>query len=200
MLLKQILRIFWREKALILGVTVLVTVVTLFLSLFQPPKFEVYLDIEVKRINRMTTPDYQYDEYYAIQSADLVSNTILSWFESKNFANTILTEAGFDQNDLPRFGRFIMVKKLSPQNLEVKITTDTGKTGTKLAKIIEEEVSSRILDLNLNDEGNPTFKTDVNIGLPEQIWINIPYALLAGLFGGLLLGAFLALVFHYFRT
>jgi len=199
MTLKQFLRILWQEKALILGVTVLVAVVTLFFALFQPPKFEVYLDVEVKRTNQTATPDYQYDQYYVIQSSDFISNTINSWFESKNFARKILLEAGFDQNDLPRLSRFLKIRKLSSQNLEIKITANTKKTAIGLGKIIKEEIQSRVVSLNLNEENKPVFRADINIGSPEQIWISMPYSLLAGFFGGLFLGIFLALISCYFK-
>ncbi len=199
MTLKQFLKILWQEKALILGVTVLVAVVTLFFALFQPPKFEVYLDVEVKRINQAATPDYQYDQYYVIQSSDLINNTINSWFESKNFAKKILLEARFDQNDLPRLSRFLKVRKLSSQNLEIKITANTQKTAIGLGKIIKEEIQSRVVSLNLNEENEPVFRADINIGSPEQVWISILYSLLTGFFGGLFLGIFLALISCYFK-
>lgn len=197
--LKKFLQILWREKSIIAGVIVLVMVVTLFFGLFQPPVYRVYLDVEVKRVNRPPTQDYQYDEYYVIQAANLVTDTIQSWLKGKNFSQQVFVEAGFSEDQYGGWDNFLKSRKLSSQNLELKITADNKKTALQLAKIIKAAIENRVARLNLNPEGQSTFTADIHVGSVEQEIVNFLFLLLASAGGGLLLGVFLALVFFYWE-
>lgn len=196
---KRFLQILWREKSIIAGVIILVMVVTLFFGLFQPPVYWTYLNIEVKRVNRPPAQDYQYDEYYAIQAANLVTDTIQSWLRSKNFSRQVFIEAGFSENQYGEWNNFIASRKLSSQNLELKITADNKKTALQLAKIIKTAIESRVARLNLNSEGQSAFIADIQVGSVEQEMVNFLFLFLASAGGGLLLGIFLALVFFYWE-
>lgn len=196
---KRFLQILWREKSIVAGVIVLVMVVTLFFGLFQPPVYRTYLNVEVKRVNRPPAQDYQYDEYYAIQAANLVTDTIQSWLRSKNFSRQVFIEAGFSEDQYGEWNNFIASRKLSSQNLELKITADNKKTALQLAKIIKTAIESRVARLNLNSEGQSAFIADIQVGSVEQEMVNFLFLLLASAGGGLLLGIFLALVFFYWE-
>lgn len=197
--LKRFLQTLWREKSIIVGVMVLVMVVTLFFGLFKPPVYRIYLDVEVKRVNQPPAQDYQYDEYYAIQAANLVTDTIQSWLRSKNFSRQAFLEAGFSEDQYGQWNNFLTSRKLSSQNLELKITTDNQKTTLQLAKIVKAAIGSRVARLNLNPEGQSTFMADIRVGPVEQEMVNFFFLLLASAGGGLLLGVFLALVFFYWE-
>lgn len=196
---KKILKILWKDKGLIFGTTVLAVVSSLFFSLIQPAKYQIHLDIETKRINRPQTQDFQYDDYYAIQAASLVTDTINSWFRNESIARKIMTEAGFSVEKLPSLQKFVRSRKLSPQNLEIRISSDSKKTSMKLANIIKEMVAVRVARLNIDEEGQPTFKALINQGPVSIKRIELIQALGAGFIGGLFLGIFLALVFYYFK-
>ncbi|MFA4881048.1 MAG: Wzz/FepE/Etk N-terminal domain-containing protein [Candidatus Doudnabacteria bacterium] len=197
--LKRFLQILWREKSIVAGVIVLVMVITLFFGLFQPPVYRTYLDVEVKRVNQPPAQDYQYDEYYAIQAANLVTDTIQSWLRSKNFSRQVFIEAGFSENQYGEWNNFLTSRKLSSQNLELKITADNKKTALQLAKIIKAAIESRVARLNLNPEGQSAFIADIQVGSVEQEMVNFLLLLLASAGGGLLLGIFLALVLFYWE-
>ncbi|MDD5627381.1 MAG: Wzz/FepE/Etk N-terminal domain-containing protein [Patescibacteria group bacterium] len=196
---KKFLQILWHEKSIIAGVIILVMVVTLFFGLFQPPVYRTYLDVEVKRANRPPAQDYQYDEYYAIQAANLVTDTIQSWLRNKNFSRQVFIEAGFSEDQYGEWNNFIASRKLSSQNLELKITADNKKTALQLAKIIKTVIESRVARLNLDPEGQSAFIADIQVGSVEQEMVNFLFLFLASAGGGLLLGVFLALVFFYWE-
>lgn len=197
---KKILKILGQEKSLILGITILVVLLSLVFNIFQPTRYQVFLEVETKRINRPATPDYQYDEYYAIEAANLITETINSWFQSKNFSQRIFRLAGFDEDQLPKPQRFWGTKKLSAQNLEIKIRADNKNTAEELAKIIQKEIETKVSQLNLDQEGRPTFQTDIEIGPSEVVKTNLLNLILASLAGGVFLGIFLSLALYYLKT
>ncbi len=197
--LKNFFLVLWKEKSIITGVIILVTVVTLFLGLFKAPSFQTYLNVEVKRVNRPSTEDYQYDEYYAIQAANLVTDTVQSWLKGKSFGGESLAKADFDAKQYEQWDSFLKSRKLSFQNLELEITTNDRKTTSQLAKIVKTTIESRVANLNLNSEGQPAFKADIEVGPVEQKMVNFTFLFLASLCGGLLLGIFLALIFFYWE-
>lgn len=196
---KRMIKILWKDKTVILGMVLLFVVVSLFFAVLQPPKYATYLDIEVQRINKVPSSDYQYDEYYAIQSANLISETINSWFRNRNFSRQVLTEANFDENNLPALNQFVQIRKFAAQNLEIKIVSDSKKITLLLRDVLQDVIGERVAKLSVNPEGEPSFKAIISTGQLEIIRAPFLYIGLTSLVAGFLLGVFLVLLFYYFK-
>jgi len=200
MSLKKFLRVLWREKSVVVGMTVLVTAMTVFWGLFRAPAYKVYLNLEVKRVNQPETKDYQYDQYYALQADNLVTDTVYSWTRSKNFKAAVLTEAGFSETGQKQGGDFLASRKLSSQNLELEITADNRKTVLSLAKILEDMLKNRVANLNQDSAGKPSFAVSIQESEVQVVFINLLFLSLVSFCGGIILGVFLALLFFYLET
>ncbi len=196
---KKMIKIFWKDKTVILGTVLLFVVISLFFALLQPLKYVTYLDLEVQKVNQAATSDYQYDEYYAIQSANLVTETINSWFRNRNFERQILTQADFDANNLPALRQFVETRKLAAQNLEIKIISESKKTTQSLRDVLQEVIVERVEKLSVNSSGEPNFQAVITTGPLEMVRPPFLYVGLTSMVAGFLLGIFFVLLFYYFK-
>jgi len=197
MSLKKFLRVLWREKSVVLGMMTLVTVISLFWGLFRAPAYKIYLNLEVKRTNQPETDDYQYDQYYALQADNLVTDTVYSWTRSKSFKAAVLAEAGFSEAGQKEGKNFLAGRKLSSQNLELEITADNRKTVLSLAKILDDTLKDRVENLNQNSAGKPSFTVSIQKSEVQIVLVNLFFLSAAAASSGIILGVFLALLFFY---
>lgn len=151
---------YWRERWLIIVFTIVATAVTFLVTSLQPVRYSASASFAVNRINPEKTPDYQFDGYYALQAADLYSQTVVSWFTTPAVLNEMYQQAKIDPeivtlNSLP--SRF-HVRRLSAQNINVRLTERTEQRAQKLGLAVSEVLKNKTASLNQDPSGRALFE------------------------------------------
>lgn len=157
--LRDYLFSYWKQRWLIGGIVAAAMVGTWITASTQPTKYAVTQSFAINRADRQTTPDYQYDGYYALQAADLFAQTVVSWFQTPPILQQMYSAANLDTqavsaNELP--GRF-KVKKYSAQNIVVRYQETTPERAKTLATAIRKDLEQRASGLNQSADGHSVF-------------------------------------------
>lgn len=200
--LRDYIKIYWQQRWLILLLVVVATAATWVFASSQPTRYGSSQAFAINRINRDTTPDYQFDGYYALQAADLFSQTVVSWFSTPSVLGEVYHEANIDPaieslNSLP--SRF-KVKKYSAQNIVVRVTETSQTRVTKVAAAVKLVMEQKAAQLNQNPDGKSQFTI---VGSDPIIAPVRPNAWLASLVALILssgVSLFIAAARHYLRS
>ncbi|MBI3572658.1 MAG: hypothetical protein HY092_00460 [Candidatus Kerfeldbacteria bacterium] len=156
---RDYIQLFWRQRWLVLVVVLVVSVTAYITAALRPVSYATSESFAVNRINKEITTSYQYDGYYALQAADLFSQTVVSWFSTPSVLQDFYHQANLDANiDSVNSlaGRF-KVRKYSAQNIVVRFNESTHDRAAKLAAGIRQVVESRASSLNQTADGKSIF-------------------------------------------
>lgn len=168
-----------------------VAVVVYAISATRKPKFAASLSITVDRASAQTTVEYQYDGYYAIQAADLFSQTLLSWFLTPSTLLSFYDEAGLDSHitSLNEIVSRFRARKFSAQNLVVQFADADRNTAERLGNAINTVVERNGEQLNVTASGDPLFdirtQTPVIVETRTNAPLNALLAFVVSIFLGL---------------
>jgi hypothetical protein len=129
-------------------------------SYLRPQYYTTSISFAVNGTTAVQTSDYQYGGYYALQAADLFSQTVVSWFQTPSVLVSIYDRAGIPshvdtlQNLTARF----KTKKYSAQNIVVTYASPTESEAQKVATALAAEISSRTSSLNQVAQDKPQFE------------------------------------------
>lgn len=200
--LRDYLKMYWQQRWLIGVIMVVATATAFIVAATQPVRYASSESFAINRINPESTPDYQYDGYYALQAVDLFSQTVVSWFDTPSVIAEIYRQAKLDPETeaLDRLpGRF-QVKRYSAQNIVVRFTERTEDRAATLATAVSAVLQARTQALNQDPQGRPLFEiigsTPVVAPAQPNPWVYAGLALVLS-FG---LGLLLAAARHYLRS
>jgi len=151
---------------------------------------ETSIAFAVNRVNREQTPDYQFDGYYALQAADLYSQTVVSWFSTPAVVRDIYAKAGIPvaaRSQADYAGRF-KTKKYSAQNIVVKFTESNEATARKISAAVVSVLQDRTASLNETADKKAIFALDASDPVITPQAAPIATAATVGALAGLLLG------------
>lgn len=164
-------------------------------------KFDVSLVLTVNRYGIQQSPDYRYDNYYALKASDEFSDTVAGWFETPEMAQAILKKTGLDSwsQNLNALSRRFKAAKIAPNLVEVRFSAQSEEEAKILAKAIGQLGAQKVDVINSASSQNISFLLLVgepvivkNAGI---IWWNI----FSGFLVGLAVGFFLKLGKEYFK-
>lgn len=199
--LRDYLKVYWRQRGMILWLIILATGIALGFAATRPIQTGVSVAFAVNRTNQVTTNQYEYDGYYALQAADLFSQTVVSWFSTPSVLRDVYDRAGLDPeikslNSLP--ARF-SVKKYSAQNIVVRYNERTRDRASKVATALTAVISDRTSEMNKSADGKSIF--EIVGGTPVIAEVH-PNLLLIGIVTAVLslaLGLMIAALRHYLK-
>lgn len=154
--LREHISFFWKKKTSV----ILVALVTLFVSLvvlsLRPVQYDASLSFSINLQVRQQTPDYQYDDYYAIKSAELVGDTIMSWFVTPAVVADIYGRSGVEVKEgfLSQFSGFFHAKKYSAQTIAVSFHYPSSAAAEELSQSVIDVVEERAAELNNVSNGS----------------------------------------------
>lgn len=200
--LRDYIKIYWRQRWLILGLVVVATVTTWIVTASQPTRYGSSQSFAINRINRESTPDYQYDGYYALQAADLFSQTVVSWFSTPAVLGEVYTEANVDPaiNSLNSLPARFSVKKYSAQNIVVRVTETTNDRVHKVATAVKTVMEQKAAQLNQNPDGKSEFTVVGNDPIYAPVRPNTLLMVMAAFVLSVGLSLFIAAARHYLRS
>src|SRR3972149_9344829 len=123
------------NKIKIIAIALVVGISAVLIAKFLPVKYDASVALNVIRVNREETGDYQYDGFYAIQASNLFAETIVSWLETPAVGKEIYEPSGKKDavSGLSSLAGAFKTKKLSSQNITVEFSSKTEKEAAILA-------------------------------------------------------------------
>lgn len=157
--LRDSLAVFVRRKTLGIAVIALVVGGSYAWSYSRPTHYATSMSLAINRINKEQTAQYQYDGYYALQAADLFSQTVVSWLNTPSVLKAVFERAGIPMpKTVSGFSSIFKTKKYSAQNIVVAFTTSTSEDAAKLAAAISDEISAKTASVNRNADNKAIFE------------------------------------------
>ncbi|MDD5039738.1 MAG: hypothetical protein PHY34_01180 [Patescibacteria group bacterium] len=194
--------IFLRFKWVIIATTAVAIGAAVISSLVKPVEYDTSLSFSINRINRQDTTEYQYDGYYAIQAADLFSQTVMSWMMTPSVLLEIYERATIDPriSSTEQFTSRFKVKQYSPQNIAVRFRERDRATAETIAAAITQTVEERATAAVQTADQKAFFQVigakPVIVEKRPALWFNAAI----GLFAGLIVGVTASYSIAYLKT
>lgn len=189
--LRQTVQAFQRQWVFVLLFTVLVAGIGLVVATSTRPKYQTSVSFSIALTQKQQTPDYQYDGYYAIKAAELVSQTLISWFLTPSVILDIYSDAGVPPNisNLNRFVARFKARQHAAQNIVITFKEDDETKARAIAESIVTVVEKKGEALNTTEQREALF--DVQGSTPVIVKTRLNPYLTVG--SAMLFGFFIAL-------
>lgn len=187
-----------REKIIfIIIVAVLCGVLSLILGFLQKDSFDASILMTVHRAEREKSEDFQYDNYYSIQAAEYLVNTVTGWVETPEAITLVYKKAGLESEmgDAYQEAKKVKPKQLSSHLINVRLNNKDRENTEKLASALVEVTKDKVEKIEVDAEGNSSFSVQADEPIITLKKYN-PY--LVGIFG-FLGGIFIALGLAFLR-
>lgn len=199
--LRDYLKVYWKQRWLIVVIVMVTTGTALLVASTRPVRIGVSISFAINRINREATTQYQYDGYYALQAADLFAQTVISWFSTPSVLLEVYQQGNIDPaiqsiSNLP--SRFT-VRKYSAQNIVVKYTESDQARAEKVAASLITVMASKASKMNQTSEGKSLFEIVGGVPAIAPATPNLGLLVAVAAVLSFALGLFVAATRHYLR-
>ncbi len=190
-----------RPAPFLVIVTLMAGLAALLFAVRQPVKYETSISFAANRLNQAPTNTYEYDGYYAIQAADLFSQTVVSWFSTPSVLKEVYERAGVEtqQRTLNDLTRRFSTKKYAAQNIVVTFSEASDARAKQIAQAIIETMQARAAALNQASDKKALFELVGTKPLIVPTKPNVPLTTLAGLLAGFLAALSFVSLIAYLR-
>lgn len=193
----------FRRLVFLLVITSLIAAgAALLLGVRQPTRYQSSISFAVNRIHQGGTENYEYDGYYAIQAADLFSQTVVSWFSTPSVLLEVYERAGVsaDGDSLTALTQRFKTKKYAAQNIVVTFTEESRERAEKVAAAVTETMQIRSSKLNQTADARALFEIVGSKPVVVTSAANLPALALAGALGGFLAALSLISLTAYLKS
>jgi capsular polysaccharide biosynthesis protein len=199
--LKNYLEITKKRKIFIISFGVICGILSLIFSLAMPKSYDAVTLLSIHRVNREKTADFQYDNYYAIQAAEYLGNTVVSWLETPETISEIYKKAGrSDQvGDVYAAARKIKPKQISSHLVKVKLNDSDRGRAEGLSRAIGDVLQSKISEIEVTSENKNSFTVDSTKPIVTQKIYSPPLVGLIGFLGGIIVGIGFSFCLEYLK-
>ncbi|NOQ68307.1 hypothetical protein GQ568_02605 [Patescibacteria group bacterium] len=198
--LKEYLKIIKKDLKLIIIIGIITAVSAFLFSAMKPAVYETSISLAINKNKTQNTDDFKYDGYYALQTSEMLADTIVEWTKSPTIVNSVYQKAEVNQNfkNIKSYTKKFMAKKMSSQHVEVKFKSDTRENAEKISLAIVEIISDKTKTLEENSGEEIAFsvssKNPVIVENKPDAFLN----LFIGLVSGMILGIFIVFGKRYF--
>lgn len=198
---KNYLKVISDYKVLVVVCVVLVGLLAFIFAWLTPKSYDAALTLSVHRINREKTEDFQYDNYYAIQAAELLCNTVVNWLATSDVALSIFDKADIapDVEGLAKLSRKFKARQLSSHAARVEFRYKDQEGANKLATSLINVVQDKVKNIEKTSKDEPSFGIQASSPIVMEHKIDPLLASVCGLVCGLFVGIGLAFLFEYFK-
>lgn len=183
--LTRYLRFIKRNLPLIVVTALVVTVVSVGATLSQPVRYQSSSALLLTLKDTRNITDYDFDQYYLLQAADLYAGTIVAWLNSPDVNQNVRTQAGAADGKIR--GR------KSGGTIELKATADTQQKANALVASATKLISDRSQSFATGSNRSNFGVQPADLG-SKPVKPSPGTSAAAGLVAGLLLGLVLALL------
>lgn len=201
MKLKSYIDVIKKNKIYIYICIIFCAAVALVFSLTQATAYNATLVLSVHKVNRQDNKNYQYDNYYAILTSELLGNTIVGWLETPNIIYEIYDRAELtpQPEEIDRLVRQIKAKQISSHSVRVAFDqTDRGRA-EKLSGSLVEVVKDKIAEVEITGDNKNAFEIIASSPIISEKKYDPVLITIIGLVSGLLIGIGLSFIFEYFK-
>ena len=190
--LKEYLKIIRKNFKIIIAIGIITAISAFVFSIMQPVKYEVSLSLTIVKDKTQITNDFKYDGYYALQSSEIIADSVEQWLKSPEVVSAIYQEAEVKQDfkNIKSYTKKFTAYKMSSQFVEVKFKSNTKKEAKKISMATVEIINAKTKKLKKASEQEISFS--INSGNPVVVESK-PDAILnliIGFISGLVLGGF----------
>ncbi len=196
---KNYVDVIVRHKFTVIAMIILCGLFALIYSYAKPQAFSSNISMSFHRVNRETTVDYQYDNYYSGKAVEILSNTVLGWLETPNVIQEIYDEAGVKPDDIYKDTRKFKPKQVSAHQVEVKVASNDRGDLENLSAAVVSVMDKKAKELEITSNGKNSFDVISEKPIIVEVKYNPLMLTLIGLVAGLFLGIGLAFLWEYFR-
>lgn len=199
--LKNYLEVIKKRKFFIIFFGIVCGIFGLIFSLVTPKSYDALILLSIHRVNREKTADFQYDNYYAIQAAEYVGNTVVSWLEMPEIILEIYEKAG-QINQLGNVyaaARKIRPKQISSHLVRVKLNDKDKEKVSSLSRALVDVIRDRISKIEVTPEGQSSFSIDSAEPVITERTYDPFLVTLVGFIGGGLLGIGFSFCLEYLK-
>ncbi|MFH0805085.1 MAG: hypothetical protein V1916_02730 [Patescibacteria group bacterium] len=193
--------IFNKYRLVIMVVTLVGLVSASVYSLVKPPYYDTSIAFAINRTNRQETAEYQYDGYYAIQAADLFSQTVMSWLMTPSVLLEIYQKAQIDPqiSSLEELSARFKTKKFSPQNIVVRFRERDQATALKIGTAITATIEEKAVKSDQAADQQSLFQVQGTPPVTVERRPSLPLNALLGLVAGFIVSLLAAYLIEYQR-
>lgn len=146
---REFFHLFVGRWKLFCGVVSGAVLLSLVILLYQPPRFEADLTVNVTRAGTQRTADYTYDQFYRLQADERFADTVVRWLATPSLREDIRSEARVSSEVADSIG----ATRLSSQMISVTYVSRSkdgfGDMAAAIPDILNRETGK--LDMLSND-------------------------------------------------
>lgn len=147
--LREIIRIFTREKRLIAGLLLASMVIGFLVYRLQSQWYTATVLLTVTRTAAEDTADYRYDHLYRLQADERMADTIARYLESGIGTETVARESGIGTDHANFFAKGkIEALRTSSQLIQVKYRIRTPLEAERVAAALHQSSERYVASLN----------------------------------------------------
>ena len=198
--LKEYITIIKKECKTIFAIGTIVAISAFLFSTIRPVTFEASISLAINKNKTQNTDDFKYDGYYALQTSEMLADTIVEWTKSPAVVDAIYQKAKVDQDfkSIKSYTKKFTVHKMSSQHVEVKFKTDTREDAEKISSALVEIMNDKIKTIEKESEEEIAFsissENTIIIKDRPDAFLN----LIIGFVSGIILGIFIVFGKRYF--
>lgn len=148
-----------RFRFFILFVVFVSGLTTFVISKNIPAQYQASLSFTIGIRQKQQTTEYQYDGYYGLKAAELVSQTMMSWFLTPSVVVEMYESASLPipRENPNRLVAHFRARQHAAQNIVVSFREPDEKKASKLADAIIEVIQKKGENLNKNTNDETLF-------------------------------------------
>ena len=199
--LKDYLKVVREKIIFIIIIALLCGALSLALGLLQKESYDASILMTIHRTEREKSENFQYDNYYSIQAAEYLSNTITGWIETQEAITLVYKSAGLENEmgDAYREAKRIKTKQLSSHLINIKLNNGDKNRVEKLSKSLIDVIKKKVETLEVDSDGKSSFSVESEEPIITLKKYN-PYLVgVFGLLGGVFIGMGLAFLKEYLK-
>jgi len=199
--LKEYYKIFKQNISVAIYTVTIFVIAAYIWSVKKSETYTASLLLNLTRTELQRNSDFRYDQFYRIEADDKFADTIKQWLKNPGVVAKVYNEAHInsEHKTLRQLSKDFKVDKLSPEIVEVRLTTVSREDAEKISEAIGVVISEKIKLLNSDARDPNWFKIipsdPIILKNTQNLIINLSAAAAAGLF----LGAIFAFVKHYLK-
>jgi len=201
-MLKNYFDVIKKNKIYIYVCIIFCSIVALIFSLTRDISYDTNLVLSVYRVNKQDTKDFQYDNYYAIQSSELVGNSIVGWLETPNVIYEIYDRADLtiQSEEAKKFIKKFRAKQISSHSVNIAFNQADRESSEKIAGSLVDVIKEKVSGVEITDNNNNnSFEVSASDSIISEKKYDPILLTIIGLITGLFVGIGLSFIFQYFK-
>lgn len=197
--LKEYWRIVREGKKMIVAFTILTAVSAFGFSVYAPKVYEASVSLFLSKSGTQETGDFKYDGYYALQSGEMIADSIEKMLQSPEVVETIYRESGVDPvfKNIKSYKKKFTAHKMSSQYVEVGFSARSREDAQKITDALRQIVGQKIERQKDSSGQEVSFAIDSADPIILEKKANVPLNTAVGFLSGALLGTLAVFVKKY---